>query len=98
MPSGERRPLTAQPVLFGRSPECTIVINDTNVSRRHCEIKPIAAGFVISDLGSTNGTKINASRIDGERLLHRLLHPVERNDDVLGNTETFPIRKTRRTK
>ena len=70
MPSGERVTLGAQVLTFGRSPECTIVVNDTNISRRHAEVRPIAAGYVIVDLGSTNGTKINGVRIDSERLLH----------------------------
>lgn len=70
MPSGERIRLGTQTTVFGRSPECTIVINDNNVSRRHAEVRPIAAGYVIADLGSTNGTKINGVRIDSERLLH----------------------------
>ena len=70
MPSGERVTLSAQPVVFGRSPECTIVLNDSNISRRHAEVRPIAAGYVLADLGSTNGTKINGVRIDSERLLH----------------------------
>lgn len=70
LPSGERIRLTAQTVLFGRSPECTVVINDSNISRRHAEVRPIAAGYVLADLGSTNGTKINGARIDSERLLH----------------------------
>ena len=33
----------------------------------HAEVTPAAAAFVIVDLGSTNGTKINGKRIDGER-------------------------------
>jgi hypothetical protein len=70
MPSGERITLGDRPVLFGRSPECSVVLNDTNVSRRHAEVRPLGTGFVVVDLGSTNGTKINGLRIDGERLLH----------------------------
>jgi pSer/pThr/pTyr-binding forkhead associated (FHA) protein len=30
-----------------------------NVSRRHAEIRPVGDGFVVVDLGSTNGTKVN---------------------------------------
>jgi hypothetical protein len=70
MPSGERITLGDQVVSFGRHPDCTIVLNDPNVSRRHAEVRPVGAGYIICDLGSTNGTKINGVRIDGERPLH----------------------------
>jgi hypothetical protein len=69
MPSGERIPLSRAVVSIGRLPECTISINDTNVSRRHAEIRPVGSGYVAVDLHSTNGTKVNGLRIDGERML-----------------------------
>ncbi len=70
MPSGERVTLGDNVVSFGRHPDCTIVLNDPNVSRRHAEVRPVGTGFIVADLGSTNGTKINGLRIDGERPLH----------------------------
>jgi hypothetical protein len=68
MPSGERINITNNVVSIGRLPECTITLNDANVSRRHAEIRP-GNEIVIADLGSTNGTKVNGLRIDGERVL-----------------------------
>ena len=68
MPSGERINITNNMVSIGRLPECTITLNDANVSRRHAEIRP-GNEIVIADLGSTNGTKVNGLRIDGERVL-----------------------------
>jgi pSer/pThr/pTyr-binding forkhead associated (FHA) protein len=44
----------------GRHPDCDIVLNDPNVSRRHAEIRPAGQGFAISDLQSTNGTRVNS--------------------------------------
>jgi hypothetical protein len=70
LPSGERFPLSNRPVTVGRLPECTITLNDTNVSRRHAEIRPHGSGYAAADLGSTNGTKVNGMRIDGERMLN----------------------------
>lgn len=70
MPSGERIALGDQVVSFGRHPDCTIVLNDPNVSRRHAEVRPVGSGYIVVDLGSTNGTKINGARIDSERPLH----------------------------
>jgi pSer/pThr/pTyr-binding forkhead associated (FHA) protein len=68
MPSGERVTVGNRVVSIGRLPECTITLTDPNVSRQHAEIRPGAA-IVIADLGSTNGTKVNGLRIDGERVL-----------------------------
>ena len=36
-----------------------IVIDDANVSRKHAELRPRGGAWVISDLGSTNGTRLN---------------------------------------
>jgi hypothetical protein len=70
LPSGERIPLTTHPVVMGRMPGCDVVLNDANVSRRHAEIAPSGGGFVVRDLGSTNGTKVNGLRIETERNLN----------------------------
>ncbi|HEV2785813.1 MAG TPA: FHA domain-containing protein, partial [Solirubrobacteraceae bacterium] len=52
--------------LVGRSRECDVVLSDANVSRRHAELRPAAAGtWTIADLGSTNGVLVNGRRIDG---------------------------------
>jgi hypothetical protein len=69
MADGTRFPLTDTPAVIGRLPECTITLADSNVSRRHAEIRPLGTGYVVADLGSTNGVKLNGTRIDGERLL-----------------------------
>ena len=69
MPSGERIELTRDTNLVGRLSDCQIVISDGNTSRHHAAINRSGSGFVIADLGSTNGTSVN-----GERLIadHRL--------------------------
>jgi hypothetical protein len=70
LPSGERIPLAAQAVVIGRMPGCDVVLADANVSRRHAEVAPSGTGFVVRDLGSTNGTKVNGLRIETERNLN----------------------------
>jgi len=70
MPSGERLPLSGQVITIGRLPACSITINDANVSRHHAEIRTQGSKFVVADLGSTNGTKVNGDRITGEHILN----------------------------
>jgi len=69
LPDGRRLALGAQPVSVGRLPECTIPLPDPNVSRRHCEVRASGSSFIVVDLGSTNGTKVNGARIQGEHTL-----------------------------
>jgi hypothetical protein len=69
LPTSDRYVLSDHAVVIGRSPECEITIVDSNVSRRHAEIQPRGERFVVVDLGSTNGTRVNGVRVD-ERELH----------------------------
>jgi pSer/pThr/pTyr-binding forkhead associated (FHA) protein len=69
LPTGEQVVLTEYLVTFGRLPECTVSFDDSNVSRQHAEIRPEGDGFVLADLGSTNGTKVNGARITRHRLV-----------------------------
>jgi len=69
LPNGDRIKLGEKTITIGRVPDCTIILSDLNVSRRHAEIRPVGNGYVTVDLGSTNGTKVNGARLDGERLL-----------------------------
>lgn len=68
LPTDERYPLDNRPVVIGRHPDCDITLLDPNVSRRHAEIRPGANGFILVDLGSTNGSKVNGVPV-GEREL-----------------------------
>jgi FHA domain-containing protein len=52
--------------VVGRSRECDVVLGDSNVSRRHAEIRPGAGGqWTVADLGSTNGVQVNGRKISG---------------------------------
>ena len=50
-------------VLIGRQEECDIQLNSRKVSRKHCCIAQVNEYFVIRDLGSTNGVRINGVRV-----------------------------------
>ena len=69
LPSGERVTVGQRTVTIGRVAECTIPVNDPNVSRQHCAVRAAGSGYVVVDLGSTNGTKVNGVRIEGEHSL-----------------------------
>ncbi|MFV0309121.1 MAG: FhaA domain-containing protein [Desertimonas sp.] len=69
MPSGQRISLGDRPIDLGRSSECAITLSDQNVSRRHAEVRPGPRGYAVADLGSTNGTMVNGTRIAGEQSL-----------------------------
>jgi len=51
---------------LGRGPDCGLTLQDLGISWEHAEIsKNPDGGFVICDMGSTNGTMINGVRIEG---------------------------------
>ena len=55
----------------GTAPESDLVLTDDTVSRRHCEVRSAGDAWVVVDLGSTNGTRVNGNPVDGEqRLTH----------------------------
>ena len=54
---------------MGRLPECTISFDDSNISREHAVIRPDGDGFLLADLGSTNGTIVNGTPIASHRLV-----------------------------
>ncbi len=69
LPDGGRIGIGEEPVTIGRLPECDVVLGDPNVSRRHAEIRRQGTGFVVVDLGSTNGTRVNGAGVKERRLV-----------------------------
>ena len=68
LPNGDRFVLGETTVRIGRLPECNLSLGDPNVSREHAEIRPQGSGFVLVDLGSTNGSKVNGVRVSEREL------------------------------
>ena len=53
----------AQPVTIGKGPSTLQIADDPAVSTRHAELALRGGVFVVTDLGSTNGTFVNNQRI-----------------------------------
>lgn len=64
-----RFPLRFGETLVGRSPYCSIVVDDATISRQHAAFQLSRAGLSVQDLGSRNGTRVNGQRIRAARLL-----------------------------
>jgi hypothetical protein len=79
---GRRVVIADSGLTIGRLQECQIVVSDGNVSRRHAEIRPLDGNYVVSDLGSTNGTKVNGHLIAGPT-------PLESGDQVTVGSTTL---------
>ncbi len=60
--AGKRTMLADGRTVIGRSRDCDLTLDDANVSRRHAEVRQEGGGFVLVDLGSTNGVKVNGRR------------------------------------
>jgi Protein of unknown function (DUF3662)/FHA domain len=70
----DRISITRAPLTIGRLSTNDVVLSDGNVSRRHAELRRTSEGWVVADLGSTNGTLVNNKPVreqllkDGDRL------------------------------
>ncbi|HEV3228401.1 MAG TPA: DUF3662 and FHA domain-containing protein [Solirubrobacteraceae bacterium] len=81
--AGKRMVIPADGAVVGRSRDCDIVVSDSNVSRHHAEIRPQNGQWVISDLGSTNGVRVNGRPIAAA-------HPLATGDRIeLGTTNVL---------
>ena len=60
--------VTRDPVVIGRLSTNDVVLSDPNVSRRHAEVRRRGNEFIVVDLGSTNGTKVNGAGVRERRL------------------------------
>lgn len=55
--------LSQAPIVIGRAPECTLVVEDDYASSRHARFFLREGAWYVEDLGSTNGTFIGKTRL-----------------------------------
>ena len=65
---GDPIPLLKATLIIGRRESSDIVLRFPNVSGTHCELSLVANHWVIKDLGSSNGTKVNGTRVTEGRV------------------------------
>lgn len=65
---------------FGRHPECEVSFDphrDIDASSRHAELRQVDAGWVLVDLGSSNGTYVDGHRVTETPIVRNLPVAVE---------------------
>jgi len=65
---GDPIPLLKTSLTVGRRESADIVLRFPNVSGNHCELSLVEGYWYVKDLGSSNGTKVNGSRVSEQRL------------------------------
>jgi len=61
--AARRIPLASRPTMIGRGSDCDVVLADAHASRQHARLEVRSGLFVLTDLGSTNGTRVNGHRV-----------------------------------
>lgn len=76
-PGGQEHvfPLERELTVIGRGRQCDLVLESAFVSRRHASVEGGGESYTLADLGSTNGTSVNGSRLSGS-------HPLALGDEI----------------
>jgi len=67
--AGTTLPLDDDTITIGRSPDSTLAIVDEYTSTYHAKLARSGTQWLLTDLDSTNGTKLNGSRVNGTALV-----------------------------
>lgn len=65
---GSAIPLVREQMRVGRRQSCDIWLNYDNISSYHCDLAFVNGIWQVTDLDSTNGTKVNGNRIQKKKL------------------------------
>lgn len=68
MGAGASYLLVGDLVTAGREPDSDLFLDDVTVSRRHAELRRMADGWLLRDVGSLNGTYVNREPVDSATL------------------------------
>ena len=60
---GARFPVCAEGLSLGRDPDCTVVLDDANISRFHARLVFHNSAIWVQDVGSRNGVFLNEKRV-----------------------------------
>ena len=71
LPDGSVRRFNAA-FYIGRDATCELQVADSQVSRRHAEVLPLASGWVVRDLQSSNGLFVDGERVDSAPITMRV--------------------------
>ena len=63
--AGTRIALDGRPIMIGRADDSTLVLDDDYASTRHARISQSGDDWYVEDLGSTNGTYLDRSKVSG---------------------------------
>lgn len=66
---GDPIPLLKPKLLIGRRESCDIALRFPNVSSQHCQLEFLNGYWHVRDLGSSNGIKVNGTRVDSKWLM-----------------------------
>ena len=67
---GQPIELTSFPVVIGRGSVADIRVDGKSISRRHLQISHQSGAYIVTDLGSTNGTMLNGTALRAPATLH----------------------------
>jgi adenylate cyclase len=81
---GDAIPLIRAFLTIGRRESCDVCLRFPNISGMHCQLSFKQGYWYVRDLGSTNGTKVNGSRV-----VEKMLHP---DDEVTIGKRRYTIR------
>lgn len=62
--------LSDEDVIIGRREDCSVCLAGNTISRRHAQIRHQDGQYLLTDVGSTNGTLLNGEALVGEDQLH----------------------------